>query len=116
MLLKLNHQQLDVYSVSPFFVIECYKLTRQLPADVKFVMISHITRAALPVHLNIAESSSRKSEAQRKRYVEICRGSIIDIDAALDIAANLDYLRNINTESIGNNMVRCFRLLTGLIR
>jgi four helix bundle protein len=116
MFLKLNHQQLDVYSASQFFVIECYKLTRQLPAEEKFGMISQIRRAALSVHLNIAEGSSRKSEVERKRYFEISRGSIVEIDAALDIAASLDYLKNINTEIVGNNMVKCFRLLTGLIK
>ena len=78
-------------------------------------MISQIRRAALSVHLNIAEGSSRKSEVERKRYFEISRGSIIEIDAALDIANDLGYLQNINTENIGNQMIKCFRLLTGLI-
>lgn len=55
MLLTLNHQKLDVYSHSKLFVLECYKLTKNLPADEKFGMISQIRRAALSVHLNIAE-------------------------------------------------------------
>ena len=54
-------------------------------------MISQIRRAALSVHLNVAEGCSRKSEKERKRYYEIARGSIIEVDAALDIAVSLDY-------------------------
>lgn len=57
-----------------------------MPIDEKFGMITQIRRAALLVHLNIAEGFSRKSEAERKRYFEISRGSIIEIDAAMDIA------------------------------
>ena len=76
MFLKLNHQKLEVYQSSRTFVFECYKLTRQLPADEKFGMISQIRRAALSVHLNIAEGASRKSEVERKRYYEISRGSM----------------------------------------
>lgn len=86
MFLKLNHQSLNVYQALRNFVFECYKLTNQLPAEEKFGMISQIRRAALSVHLNIAEGASRKSEAERKRYFEISRGSLIEIDAALDIA------------------------------
>jgi four helix bundle protein len=78
-------------------------------------MISQIRRAALSTHLNIAEGASRKSEAERKRYYEITRGSIIEIDAALDIALDLEYLVNINTEALGQRMTGCFRMLTGMI-
>ncbi len=84
MFLQLNHQKLDIYGISRAFVFECYKLTKTLPADEKFGMISQVRRAALSVHLNIAEGASRKSEAERKRYYEI--------DAALDIAGDLDYI------------------------
>ena len=79
-------------------------------------MISQIRRAALSVHLNIAEGASRKSEAERKRYYEIARGSIVEIDAALDIANDLAYLNNYTTTILGESMVKCFRMLTGMIQ
>jgi len=47
-------------------------------------MISQIRRAALSVHLNISEGASRKSETGRKRYYEVARGSVVEIDSALD--------------------------------
>ena len=55
-------------------------------------MIQQIRRAALSVVLNIAEGCSRKSEAERKRFFEISRGSLIEIDAAFDIANELGTL------------------------
>lgn len=116
MFLTLNHQKLKVYVYSRALVSECYKLTKSLPVTEKFSMISQIRRAALSVHLNIAEGASRKSEAERKRYYEIARGSIIEIDAALDIANDLEYLNTINTTNLGEAMVTCFKILTGLIQ
>lgn len=115
MFLTLNHQKLDVYQVSKKFVFECYKLTNALPPEERFGMISQIRRAALSVHLNIAEGASRKSETERKRYYEIARGSIIEIDAALEIASMLDYVKSINTNELGNLLTRCFQMLTKLI-
>ena len=79
-------------------------------------MCSQIRRAALSVHLNIAEGASRKSEAERKRYFEISRGSIIEIDAALDIAFELKYLENFDNTDLSSSMVNTFKLLTGLIK
>jgi four helix bundle protein len=91
MFLTLNHQKLEVYTNSRELAFECYKLTKALPSDEKFGMISQIRRAALSVHLNIAEGASRKSDLERKRYYEIARGPVIEIDAALDIANDLKY-------------------------
>ena len=115
MFLTLNHQKLDIYAASKKFVLECFKLTKILPPDEKFGMISQIRRAALSVHLNIAEGASRKSETERKRYYEIARGSVIEIDAALDIASELDYLTNFNCEVLGDSMIKSFKLLSGMI-
>ena len=115
MFLTLNHQKLDIYTVSKKFVLECYKLTKQLPAEEKFGMISQIRRAALLVHLNIAEGASRKSETERKRYYEIARGSVIEIDAALDIANELKYLTSLTSKEMGELMIKCFKILTGMI-
>ena len=114
MFLQLNHQKLDVYRFSKLFVLECYRLTKQLPPEEKFGMISQLRRA-LSVHLNIAEGSSRKSEAERKRFYEISRGSIIEIDAALDIASDLQYLENIKLDKLSEYMIQTFKTLSGLI-
>lgn len=113
--LTLNHQKLEIYKFSRAFVVECYKLSKILPQDEKFGMISQIRRAALSVHLNIAEGASRKSSAERKRFYEIARGSVIEIDAALDVANQLDYLSNFDTNQLGDITIQTFKILTGLI-
>ena len=115
MFLKLNHQKLDIYTASRQFVMETYKLSKLLPSSEKFGMITQIRRAALSVHLNIAEGASRKSEIERKRYYEVARGSVVEIDAALDIADDLQYLAGLPLENLSISMIKCFKMLTGLI-
>ena len=116
MFLKLNHQKLEVFTKSREFVLECYKLSNMLPGDERFGVVTQIRRAAVSVYLNIAEGSSRKSEAERKRYYEIARGSVIEIDAALDIATDLEYLKNYDSRKLGEAMIVSFKLLSGLIQ
>jgi four helix bundle protein len=115
MFLKLNHQQLNIYKTTRQFTNECYQLTKAFPDAERFGMISQIRRAALSVHLNVAEGASRKSEAERKRFYEIARGSLIEVDAALDVATDLRYLDALNTEQLGLLVVKTFKILCGLI-
>ena len=60
MFIKLNHETLDVS-----------KAIRDL-------------RVALSVKLYLAEGSTRKSVTERKRYFEVSRGSVVEIDAIFD--------------------------------
>ncbi len=112
MFLQLNHQRLEVFKLSQKFVLECYKLIKMFPADEKFAMVQQIRRAALSVHLNVAEGCSRKSLAERKRFFEISRGSIIEIDAALDIASALGYCYQEKLMDLGHYMLDCFKMLS----
>ena len=115
MFLQLSHTKLPIYSESRKLALECYRLTKGFPADEKFAMVQQIRRAALSVHLNIAEGSSRKSEAERKRYYEIARGSVIEIDAAIDIAFDLRYCDMEALQLLGESIVSCFKQLSGII-
>ena len=78
-------------------------------------MAQQLRRAALSVHLNIAEGCSRKSEVERKRFFEISRGSTVEIDAAIDIAYNLKYKTEEELQPLGNYLISTFKQLTGLI-
>lgn len=115
MFLELAHTKLDVFVVSRSFVKACYKETKSFPSDEKFGIISQIRRAALSVHLNIAEGCSRKSAVERKRYYEIARGSVIEIDAALDIAVELGYVSKPALEHLGTLMIRIFQMISKMI-
>lgn len=115
MFLELSHTKLDVFKVAREFVLTCYKETKKFPSEEKFGMISQIRRAALSVHLNVAEGCSRKSVAERKRFYEIARGSLIEVDAALDIAVNLGYTSKEQLKELGILMVRTFQLISKMI-
>ncbi|RFM29738.1 four helix bundle protein [Deminuibacter soli] len=115
MFLQLAHTRLTTYAASRQLVIECYKITAAFPADERFNLVSQIRRAALSVHLNLAEGSSRKSALERKRFYEISRGSVIEVDTALDVAAELNYIDIKETDQLGSCILKTFKLISGLI-
>lgn len=116
MYLSLEHQRLTAFRQARILAKECYVLTKKLPAVEKYCLVMQINRAAVSVALNIAEGASRKSEAERKRYFEIARGSVIEIDTALDLAYDLTYITKENTVVLGDALIKCFKTLSGLIK
>ena len=115
MFLEMAHTKLDVFRVSREFILACYKKTKHFPPEEKFAITQQIRRAALSVHLNIAEGCSRKSIAERKRFYEIARGSVIEIDTAFDISITLGYTTNENLRELGTLLIRSFQLISKMI-
>ena len=115
MFLQLAHTKLVVFQFSRILTLECYKITKQFPKDENYTMVQQIRRAALSVHLNIAEGCSRKSKVERTRYFEIARGSVIEIDTAIGIAYKLSYSTLECLQPLGDSIIKTFKLLTGMI-
>jgi four helix bundle protein len=115
MFIQLAHTKLDVFKFSQELALECYKVTRLFPDSEKFAMISQIRRAALSVHLNIAEGCSRKTKPDRTRFFEIARGSVIEIDAAIGIAHKLSFVNQEQLNPLGENIIKSFKFLSGMI-
>ena len=115
MFLSLAHTKLTVYKYTEALTLECYHITRHFPTDERFAMVQQIRRAALSVHLNLAEGASRKSMAERRRFFEISRGSVIEVDTALHVAIALNYVSIDEIKKLGELITNTFRLLTGMI-
>lgn len=115
MFLNLNHKSLTVYSKIRELTKEIYKISNLLPAEERFNMVQQIRRAGLSVKLNFAEGSTRKSNLERKRYYEISRGSIVEIDAALETAVDLEYLKAESLQQSGILLNECLAMLSKMM-
>jgi four helix bundle protein len=115
MFLQLAHTKLDVFQYSRALTLECYRRTKTFPAEERYALTSQIRRAVLSVHLNIAEGCSRKSLPERKRFFEVSRGSVIEVDTAFDIAIALEYCSEADLEILAEHLIRVFKMLSSLI-
>ena len=115
MFLHLAHTKLEVFSISRELVLYCYKETNMFPGDERFALTQQLRRAAVSIHLNLAEGSSRTSVNERKRFYEISRGSLIEVDTAFDIAEGLGYTTKENLIYTGKLIVTTFKMLSKMI-
>jgi four helix bundle protein len=111
----LKHKNLQVYGVIRELVKEVYAVSLLLPSEEKFNMVQQMRRAALSVKLNLSEGASRKSVAERNRFLEIARGSVVEIDAALETAVDLNYINPLQLQAAGELLNKAFAMLSNMI-
>ena len=115
MFLQLPHTKFDVFRKTRKLVLEVYKITGTFPGDERFCLSQQLRRAALSAHLNVGEGFSRKSMNERKRFFEISRGSVVEVDTGLDIASELNYCTPDNLINLEICIEDGFRQLSALI-
>jgi len=116
MFIKLNHQSLDIYQAVRELTKEIYFVSNQLPGEERFNMVQQIRRAGLPIKLNLAEGASRRSLLERKRFLEVSRGSLIEVDAILETAVDLKYFKMEDLTAVSGLLNKCFAMLSNMIK
>jgi four helix bundle protein len=87
-----DYTKYDIWNDGIDISIVIYELTQSFPDDERFGLISQLRRAAVSISSNFAEGSSRSSEKDFKRYIEISLGSTFEVKTQLIIAQKLGYL------------------------
>ncbi|MCW3106382.1 MAG: hypothetical protein JWQ09_888 [Segetibacter sp.] len=64
-------------------VKEVYRITNGFPTEERFVLTSQLRRAAVSACSNIAEGSSRKTKPEKRRFFEVSRSSVVEIDTQI---------------------------------
>jgi len=114
-MLKLNHKNLDVWQLAIKLVSTIYQMTSKYPKEEVFGLISQTRRASASISANIAEGSSRNSLVERKRFYEIARSSLVEVDNQIEIAKELGYLSNESLSVLNEKLNELFAKLSKFI-
>jgi four helix bundle protein len=86
-----NFKGLKIWKKGFEIAVNSFKLVSTFPKEEKFGISSQITKAAVSISSNIAEGSSRSSEKDYKRFIEISLGSSFELETQLLIADAVSY-------------------------
>ena len=113
--MKFGHEKLDVYRISLEYVTWAYQLAKRLKGADRHAR-DQLLRASQSIPQNIAEGNGKGTDADRRRFFEIARGSALECSAiqdTLEVCGVLEASEN----GIGKAMlVRIVSMLTKLGR
>ena len=86
-----NFKQLKIWQKGFTIAIDAYKLIETFPKAERYWLSSQITEAAVSIPSNIAEGSSRSSEKDYGRFIEISLGSSFELETQVLISQALNF-------------------------
>lgn len=113
-MLNLKHKHLNVWKMSIEFLTEVYAVTEGFPSEEKFGLTSQLRRASVSIPSNIAEGAARKSEVERKRFYQIARSSLVEIDTQFEISITLNYVNQHQMNKLKRLANEIFAMLTAM--
>ena len=85
-------KELQIWKRSRLFCSKIYDMTSKFPDSEKFGLTNQLRRASVSIPSNIAEGSSRNSNKDFARFLQISIGSEYEIETQLLISSDLKFL------------------------
>ena len=82
-----NFKKLFIWQKGFEIAVQSFRLVDSFPKEEKYSLSRQITRSSVSISSNIAEGSSRTSERDYSRFLEISLGSCYELETQLLIAA-----------------------------
>lgn len=110
-----NYKKLTVWQKSIELLRPVYAICNQLPQIEEYNLKNQLRRAAISISSNIAEGSGRNSSPDQRRFYEIARSSVIEVDSQLEACIELSYLNYKDIEEVCNILLELYKMLSRLI-
>jgi four helix bundle protein len=85
-------RKLEIWRKSADFAGVVYEATEAFPRKEQFGLTSQLRRAAVSISANIAEGSSRSSDRDFSRFIEIAFGSLCETLSHAHVARGQEFL------------------------
>jgi len=109
-----NFEKLDVWQKAIDFADLVYVHTRNFPADERFGLTNQMRRAAVSISSNIAEGTSRTSQIDFARFIEIATGSVFEVVSQAFIGRRQGSLTEEGFRALYSAADEIGRMLSGL--
>ena len=89
-------------------------MTSTFPVEERFELTKQLRRAAVSISSNIAEGSSRSSDLDFARFIEIAYGSLMEVLSQTHLAKRRHFIQEKEMQDIHAQAERLARMLSGL--
>ncbi|MCF6132572.1 four helix bundle protein [Flavobacterium wongokense] len=108
-------RDLIIWQKAMILVTNCYSISRGLPKEEQFGLISQIRRCSVSIPSNIAEGFDRGTNKDYHRFLTMSLGSLFEFQTQVEIAYNLEYISNEKFNQLYEDSRELERILTSFI-
>ena len=105
-------KELEIWKRSRLFCSEIYKITAGFSESEKFGLTNQLRRASVSLPSNIAEGSSRQSNKDFSRFLEITLGSAYEMETQLLIASDLKFITELELHTISKELEEIIKMIS----
>ncbi|MFH6994469.1 four helix bundle protein [Flavobacterium sp. FlaQc-48] len=103
-------KELLIWKKSRLFCSKIYSATATFPSEEKFGITNQLRRASVSIPSNIAEGSSRNSNKDFARFLEIAIGSAYEVETQLLISSDLGFINEESTIELTNMLEEIIKM------
>ena len=86
-----DFEKLRIWQTGFEIAVKAYNLTSSFPKSEQYGLVSQINRFAVSIISNIAEGSSRASDKDYRRFIEISIGSTFELETQILISQSISF-------------------------
>ena len=105
-------KELQIWKRSKLFCSKIYEENSKFPESEKFGLTNQLRRASVSIPSNIAEGSSRTSEKDFSRFLQIVIGSAYEIETQLLISFDLDFTSENELKSCTSELNEIIKMIS----
>ncbi|MGI6706554.1 MAG: four helix bundle protein [Clostridia bacterium] len=110
-----KYENLKVWKLGHELTLEIYQVTSKFPKEEQYNLASQMKRAAYSIPMNIAEGTGRMHVAQTLQFIDIARGSAIELEYQLMLARDLDYISAQQYSELRCRIIRIIQMLNAFM-
>jgi four helix bundle protein len=93
-----------------------YEITRSLPSEERYGLVSQMRRAAVSIPSNIAEGQARHTTGEFIQFISHAEGSLAELETQIMVTIELGYRKSADVEGVLTVVEELKKMLNSLRR
>lgn len=111
--MKHNFKKLKIWQESMSLCRQIFNVTNSFPKSELYSLTSQINRSSVSVSSNIAEGSSRSSNKDFNRFLEIALGSLYELQTQIILSEYKSYINKSKLEELELKIEELQKMISG---
>jgi len=105
------HEKLVTWQEAYKLTLFVYSMTKEFPEEERYGLISQMRRSAYSVPMNIAEGNAKRTAKDKRRFLDIAKGSLEELHCQCRLSRDLRYIGAHHFQDIDKRIHRLSFLL-----